>query len=400
MRELSKIIEEELFKKTIFKDESKLSADYVPQNLVHRENEIRQLLNYLRCMIDAPGNITQKVLIVGPVGTGKTATSKLFGLSFSDAARRRNIKLKYVHVNCHKDRTPFLILMKIVKTLIDGFPDRGLSTQELLNIVCDRLEEEDEYLLITLDEVDYFIRVGGESSLYDLLRASEEYLNKKQRMSFILIARDQFFIPLLDRSTQSVLMSNIIRFKPYTAEQLRDILMERVKEAFYENTVSSEVIWSIAEIAAKTGDARYALELLWRAAKTADMEGRRVVTIDDVRIAASMIHPSIRGEDIDALSKHEKLVLLAITRCLRKTDQQYVNIGEVEKMYKMICEEYHVEARAHTKIWEYIQNLKNAGLIYTRVINTEPKGRTTQISLVETPLEFLEKELLKRLEGG
>jgi Cdc6-like AAA superfamily ATPase len=77
-----------------------------------------------------------------------------------------------------------------------------------------------------------------------------------------------------------------------------------------------------------------------------------------------------------------------------------VNIGEVEKMYKMICEEYHVEARAHTKIWEYIQNLKNAGLIYTRIMNTEPKGRTTQISLVETPLEFLEKELLKRLEGG
>ncbi|MEM0085250.1 MAG: ORC1-type DNA replication protein [Candidatus Methanomethylicia archaeon] len=395
---MSKIIEEELFKKTIFKDESKLSPDYVPQNLVHRENEIRQLLSYLRCMIDAPGRMSQKVLIIGPVGSGKTATSKLFGLSFSDAAKRRNIKLRYIHINCHKDRTPFLILTKMAKNLIDGFPDRGLSTQELLNIIYEKLEEENEYMLLTLDEVDYFIRIGGETSLYDLLRVSDEYLNKPQRVSFILIARDSSFIPLLDRSTQSVLMQNIIKFKPYTAEQLKDILIERVREAFYENTISSEVIWSIAEIAAKTGDARYALELLWRAAKIAEMEGRKLVSLENVRMATSLMHPSIRGEEIDTLSKHEKLLLLSIVKCLKKYEQQYVSIGEVEKMYKIVCEEYNFEPRAHTKIWESIQNLKNIGLISTKVMNLEPKGRTTQISLPEIPIEILERELLKNLE--
>jgi len=394
---LSKIIEEELFKKTIFKDESKLSPDYVPRNLVHREFEIKQLLNYLRCMIDVPGKMSQKVLMIGPVGSGKTATSKLFGSSFSEAARKRGVNLRYIHINCHKDRTQFLILTKIAKNLIDGFPDRGLSTQELLNIIYEKLNDENEYILLTLDEVDYFIRIGGETSIYDLLRVSDEYLNKPQRISFILIARDASFIPLLDHATQSVLMRNIIRFKPYTAEQLRDILMERVREAFYENVVSNEVICNIAEVSAKTGDARYALELLWRAAKIAEIEGKRTVSLENVRMAISMIHPNVREEEMNALSKHEKLLLLSIVKCLKKNEQQYVSIGEVEKMYKIICEEYNVEPRAHTKIWEYIQNLRNIGLIYTKITNLEPKGRTTKISLPEIPIEILEKELLKRL---
>ncbi|MEM3393959.1 MAG: hypothetical protein QXY79_02830, partial [Candidatus Methanomethylicia archaeon] len=97
-------------------------------------------------------------------------------------------------------------------------------------------------------------------------------------------------------------------------------------------------------------------------------------------------------------SKHEKLLLLSIVKCLKKYEQQYVSIGEVEKMYKIVCEEYNFEPRAHTKIWESIQNLKNIGLISTKVMNLEPKGRTTQISLPEIPIEILERELLKNLE--
>ncbi|MCS7097018.1 MAG: ORC1-type DNA replication protein [Candidatus Methanomethylicia archaeon] len=396
---MSKIIEEELFKRTkrIIKDESKLSPDYVPQNLVHRENEIRQLSNYFRHVIDVPGKVSQKVLIIGPVGTGKTATSKLFGLTLSDIVKRTGIKLRYVHVNCHKNRTLFFILTRIAKSLIEGFPDRGLSTQELLNIIYDKLEEEDEYLLLTLDEIDYLIKVGCESSFYDLLRISDEYVNRPQRMNFILIARDQSFLPLLDHSTQSVLMKNIIRFKPYIAEQLRDILIERVKESFHENTISHEVIWNIAEIAAKRGDARYALEILWRAAKIAEMEGKNTVSFENVRMAASMTYLGICNEEIDSLSDHEKLLLLSIVKCLKKCEQEYVNIGEVEKTYKLLCEEYNVEPRGHTKVWEYIQNLKNIGLIATRVCTIEPKGRTTQISLMEIPAEILEKELIKRI---
>lgn len=396
---MSKIIEEELLKRTIFKDESKLSPDYVPLNLVHRDNEIRQLSSFFRCMVDVPGKISQKVLMIGPVGSGKTATAKLFGLKFSEIAKRRNIRIHYTHINCHKDRTLFSILIKVIKNLIEGFPDRGLSTQELLNIVYNRLEEENEYLLITLDEVDYFIRVGGESSLYDLIRVSDEYLNIPQRISFILIAREHSFIPLLDRSTQSVLMRNILRFNPYTVEQLRDILLERVKEAFYENTVGNDITNMIAEISAKTGDARYALEILWRAAKIAEGEGKRSVSLENVRMAASTMHPSIREEEINTLSIHEKILLLSLIKTMKRMEQQYVSIGDVERTYKLLCEEYKLDPRAHTKIWEYIQNLRNLGLITTKIINLEPKGRTTQITLMEMPIEVLEREIVKKIDG-
>ena len=360
---MSKIIEEELTKTTIFKDESKLSIDYVPEHLPHREEEIKKLLSYLRCMIEKPGGMSQKILIIGQVGTGKTATSKLFGKSFTEAAEKRNTKISYIHINCHKNRTLFTILRKIIKEIIKNFPERGLSAQELYNVIRIKLEEEDRYLLLTLDEIDYFIRVGGEESLYDLIRMSDELLNQPQRISFIFIARDQTFLPLLDKSTKSVLMHNIIRFKPYTTDQLKDILKERIKEAFYEETINDEAINTIAEIAAESGDARYALEILWRTAKIAEQEGKKKIELKHIRKAASTIHPTIREEDLRNLTKHEKLLIIAIARTLRNREEKYITIGEAEETYKIICEEHNIKPRGHTKTWEAIQNLKNIGLI-------------------------------------
>ena len=135
MKILSKIIEDELSKPSIFKDESKLSIDYVPSNLPHREKELKILANYFKFMIENPGGLCQKVLIIGPVGTGKTATSKLFGKVFSQNAKKRKIRLEYIHVNCHKDRTLYMVLNRIIRKSIPTFPERGLSAHELFHVL-------------------------------------------------------------------------------------------------------------------------------------------------------------------------------------------------------------------------------------------------------------------------
>ncbi|MCS7386311.1 MAG: ORC1-type DNA replication protein [archaeon GB-1867-005] len=391
---MSEVIERALAKPSIFKDESKLSIDYVPENLPHREDELETLTSYFRFMIEKPGGLCQKVLIVGPVGTGKTATSKLFGKVFSNLAEKKGVKLKYFHVNCHKDRTLYMVLKRVIKGLMPNFPERGLSAQEMLQAIWDYLESEDSYALLTLDELDYFIRTAGETALYDLIRMSDELLNLPQRFSFIFIARSQVFLPALDKSTRSTLMHNIIRFKPYTASQLKDILKARVEEAFFEGAISDEIISIIADIASETGDARYALELLWRAAKYAEVEESRRVKLEHVRKAASDMHPFMRVEVLENLLLHEKILLLAIARTLKTADTAYVTMGEIEETYKLICEELNERPRKHTQLWEYVQNLKNLGLIKANVTNVKRKGRSTKIGLVEVPIETIEKEVL------
>jgi len=49
-------------------------------------------------------------------------------------------------------------------------------------------------------------------------------LNRKQRMSLILITRNLDFITGLDKSVQSTLLHNVVRFDKYSVEQLYDII--------------------------------------------------------------------------------------------------------------------------------------------------------------------------------
>ncbi|NHV45043.1 MAG: hypothetical protein HA493_00150, partial [Candidatus Verstraetearchaeota archaeon] len=194
----------------------------------------------------------------------------------------------------------------------------------------------------------------------------------------------------IDKSIQSTLLHNIIKFDPYTSNQLYDIIKLRSKEALKEGVIDDDTLNMIAEIAASRGDARYALELLWRAGKYADADGSNKILPEHVRKAQSDVFP-FPVNIILELSLHEKLLLLSIASILKKSKSTHTNMGEVESVYNMICENKKIEPRKHTQLWEYLQNLKNIGIIQTKVINT--KGRTTIINLTGIPAEKLESIL-------
>lgn len=87
------------------------------------------------------------------------------------------------------------------------------------------------------------------------------------------IAREKGFLRSLDPTTQSSFMHNVLTLDRYTAPQLVDILKQRVPEAFKVGAVDEDTMTLIADIASRWGDARLALELLWRAGMAADGEG-------------------------------------------------------------------------------------------------------------------------------
>jgi cell division control protein 6 len=123
-----------------------------------------------------------------------------------------------------------------------------------------------------------------------------------------------------------------------------------------------------------------------------------VIIPDYVRQAKADIHPEIRKEVIIALPQQHKLLLLAISRQLRETRAAYVTIGEVEEMYRTVCEEYDEESRAHTQVWEWVQDLNAQDLIQTRRSSTGQRGQTTLIGLSDVPAEMLEESLLDMLD--
>ncbi len=396
-------IEDELSRKSVFKSEHYLSIDFVPETLPHRETELRTLAQSFKALITSPGQTSQKFIIEGPVGTGKTAVTKRFAEQMVLAARRpgRDIRFHKIHINCRVNKSAYLVYLKILREFKPEFPRRGHSPEELLQLIVEVLESEDRYLLLILDELDYFIKQKGGDILYNLTRLMDDQLNAQQRLSIIGVGRRiQLDEELFDSSTLSTLQRNIIRFERYNAEQLADILDDRIRMAFEEGAVMPETLQLICEMAAERGDARYAIELLWRAGKQADSVGSSKIIPDYARKAKADTHPELRTEILDALPKQNRLLLLATARKLKEVRSAYVTIGEVEDMYRSVCEEYNHEPRAHTQVWEWVQDLNAHGVIDTKRSSVGQRGQTTMIGISDVPAEILEQYLLNSLKRG
>ncbi|MEM0374666.1 MAG: ORC1-type DNA replication protein, partial [Sulfolobales archaeon] len=256
---------EEIFKaSSVFKDKSKLSPDYIPANLPHRENKIREIGLAFREVILNPGKISARVVIAGRTGTGKTAVAKVFGLKFTEIAKSRGIRVEYIHLNCHRDRTLYLLISEAAIQLKLPIPFRGLSSHEILKAIHEYLERRNSYLIMTLDEFDYFLDAAPADDIYFLVRIYDELPSLIPRINYIFIVRDLSKIRTLDPIVRDHIARQIIEFPPYNSNELYDILQDRVQLAFNENTVLEDVLRYIADThgydKGGTGNARVAIE--------------------------------------------------------------------------------------------------------------------------------------------
>jgi len=384
----------------VFRDESKLDINYVPQRLPHRDRELRLLTEFFDFMLQFPGKMSQRVLVVGEVGTGKTALSQRFGTDMVREAANLGTNLRYIHVNCREYHGSFfLILQHAVAVFHPNFPKRGYSAEELIRILMQILDDENAYAILTLDEFDSLISREGSDAVYQLTRSQEARQNKPQRLSLICILRDISVIDQLDASTRSTLQSNIIDLAEYSKRQLIDILNERVVTAFKPLAVLEETVDVIAELAhSENGSARFGIELLWRAGKYANAENSDSVTAESVRKAVSSIVPAAKKSDLAYLSMHEKLFLLGVARLFKDGHKARVSLAEAEQVYLIACEELNTKPHSHTQLWKYLQNLSGMGIVKTEVSTTGPKGRSTLVYLPRIPANDLERELWALLQ--
>lgn len=374
----------------IFKAEEKLSPEYIPSKLPHRETELKLLKTFFSGVISGASRISTRVIITGSVGTGKSALVKLFGSRAVEEARRSGVDLRFLYVNCRISKSTFLILLRIVEQLRARISTRGFSNEELFHKILNYLEIKDAYAIVALDEVDLLIS-RHEDVLYLLSRIGEER-EMVPRISTILVTRNPEIFEMLDESTRSSLLGNVIHLSEYDSSQLYDILKFRAEEALISGALMEESLRLIADLAGERGDARYALDILWRAGKYAEAENVPVITPEHVRKASASVYPAIRREHLEFLSPHEQLILLALTRGLQR-GQAYVTAGDLYRNYQLICEEYSTEPRAYTRFWEYLQRLDDLGIVRIKVRSEGAKGRRSYISLPGIPASILQAEL-------
>jgi len=386
---------------SVFKDESKLDINYVPSSLPHREQQLNFLNHFFRFAVESPGRMAQRVLIMGKIGTGKTVLSQRFGINIMREAKEKGINLHYVHINCRECKgSPFQILQRTILEFYPHFPRRGYSAEDILKMLMDVLDEQNAYLILAMDELDALIRSAGSDPIYGLTRVQEGRLGAPQRLSLLCILRQPEYLDMLDPSTRSTLQRNLIQLEEYSANQLKDILSDRIALAFRSGTVSEQTLGFVADSAASEGgDARYAIELLWRAGKYADASESPMILPEHVRKAAVSIYPVVRKDMISSLGLHEKLFLLGVARHLKQTGNAYLSMGDAEEAYGVVCEEHNEKRRGHTQLWKYVKELTALGIIETEISSIGQRGKTTLIGLPKVPAIDLERELSDMLHA-
>ncbi len=373
---------------SVFKDRAKVSFDYVPEKLPHREAQVQRLFSIFRPVGDS--GIPANAFLYGSVGTGKTHTAKRFCEEFRRYANEHGRGLDHVHVNCRQKMGDDAVLLHILKHFDARFPDRGFSIPEKLDSLRKWIEKQKVHLIVILDEVDVLLKKSGSEIVYTFSRFGEEA--GRGNLSMILISQRRDAIDLLDAAAMSTFRrTNAVEFPKYTREELEDILRIRVDLAFHPGSVDGSVVDLISDVASEYGDARYAIDLLERAGALADEEFSGEVTPEDVRGAKASVTPSDLPDRLKELDVPQKLALLGIARKIRK--KTYIPTGDAEEAYALACEEYREKRRAHTQFWKYIQDLDALGLIDAKRSGEGMVGKTTMISLPGIPAKLLIESL-------
>ncbi len=386
---IDELIKTRLRKKSrIFRDKEILHPEYIPENLPHRNREIKKLAEIL--IVALKGERPSNVLIYGLTGTGKTAVTKYVVKHLVEKASSLNVKLEYAYVNTRKVDTTYRVLASIASSLGLRIPMTGIAISEVYRRYVNALENWSGLHIVVLDEIDYYVKKEGDDLLYKLVRINEEL--SRSRVVIIGITNDINFVETLDPRIRSSLGEEEIVFPPYNAEQLFDILKERAERAFHKGVIGHDVLSYCAALAAREhGDARRALDLLRIAGEIAEREDADRVTIDHVKKAVIELEEGRIYQTVSTLPLHAKLVLQAIIEIVREKGSGIT--GEVYNKYVDIVVDMGYEPLTQRRVSEIINQLDMIGLVNAVVVNRGRYGKTKVIRISRDILDILEKAL-------
>jgi cell division control protein 6 len=361
----------------IFKDRGVLRHDYLPSRLPHREEQIRLLgekvapvLKKERC---------SNIFIYGKTGTGKTAVAKYVLSHLEVKAKEYGAPVKFCYVNCRMAGSGYRVFASLCQNIGVSVPFTGLSVGEVFDRFRAALDASKVILIVVLDEIDALVKARGDGLLYELTRINETL--RQSKLSLIGISNDLRLKEFFDPRVFSSLSEEEIVFRPYDANELRNILFERAQLAFNENALDDSALSLCAALAAaEHGDARRALDLLRVSGEVAERVRANVVTEEHVREAEKHIEHNRVVEALKDLTLHSKLVILSLYHLDRAGVNSAIT-GEIYEVYGEFCGEVGMAPLTQRRLGTLVNELDAMGLLNARVISMGRYGRTKKIRL-------------------
>ena len=396
----------------IFRDMSILSPHYVPEELPHREMEIKEVTRVIAPIIrnEKPSNL----FIYGTTGTGKTCVARYVLRKLEEFVRnpeknQNNVRVGVVYMNCKVRNSKYQVLLKTLEddalnndglknTPLEGRQDRnlkGMDPADLYDRLHTVVESNSLNLIIVLDELD-MITKGLNDLMYILTRINDEL--QSGHVSVMGMSNDMRVKKKLDPRSKSTLCEEERIFKPYNAIQLKSILKQRINAGFQADSMDDSAISLIAAFAAQDGDARYALRLLQKAGEITENSNKEKVITDHVERAKRAVEDDIMAEAVSTLPEHQQIVMYSIAS-LASNGGMYKRLsaietgdlftGEVYEAYENNCRALEKNPRTIRQFSQYLNELEMLGFITMRASGKGVRGTTRLIRLGYPPNDIM-----------
>jgi cell division control protein 6 len=374
----------------MFIDREAMRHTFIPSELPHRVKEINDIASV---MVPAlKGETPSNIFIYGKTGTGKTAVTKFVGKQLINKGKETGKEVNFIYINCEIVDTQYRLLQNITNHFINEWSERipftGWPTDEVYSKLIKMIDNNGGVTVIILDEVD---KLKGDEALYNLSRINSSL--KKAKVSIVGISNDLRFTEILDPRVRSSLGEENMIFPPYDADEIKDILKQRVDIALKPNSLDDDVIPLCSAIAAQEhGDARRALDLLRISAELAERVNSKKITKKFVKSAQNKIEVDRILEVVRTLPSHSKTILLSIL--LQEQNNKKIGMlnaittGEVYDVYKDLCKKMRVDSLTQRRVADLISELDMLGIITARVISKGRYGRTREINISSSTEEI------------
>ncbi|MBI4140275.1 AAA family ATPase [Candidatus Woesearchaeota archaeon] len=333
---------------SLFKNEDALDLDFVPKLLPYREAQQHHVANCIKPLMQ--GRNGRNVFICGAPGIGKTAAVRWVLRDLEETTD----EVIPIYVNCWQKNTTYKIMMDLCAQLDFKFT-QNKNTEELFDVVKNIVNKKT--VVFVFDEVD---KVEETDFLYAIL-------NDVLRKTVILITNYKSWLENIEDRVKSRLIAEILEFKPYSGEETKEILKQRVGYAFVPGAWDSDAFNAILSHAAESKDIRTGLFLLRESGLCAEEKSSKRILMEHAQSAVEKVTEFSRHNKEDLPDEAKGILSLVSQHSGKK-------IGDLFDLYKKTDQSMNYKT-----FQRRIEKLTLGGFVNTEKI-TDRKGNTTIVS--------------------
>ncbi|XP_051044383.1 origin recognition complex subunit 1 [Phodopus roborovskii] len=314
----------------------RLHVSAVPDSLPCREQEFQDIYSFVESkLLDGTGGC---MYISGVPGTGKTATVHEVIRCLQQAAQTNDVPpFEYVEVNGMKLTEPHQVYVQILQKLTGQKATANHAAELLGKRFCSRGSPQEETTVLLVDELD-LLWTYKQDVMYNLF----DWPTHKGARLVVLAIANTMDLPerIMMNRVSSRLGLTRMSFQPYSHNQLKEILVSRLKhlKAFEDDAIQLVA----RKVAALSGDARRCLDICRRATEICELSHNRddslgLVTVAHLMEAIDEMFSSSYISAIKNCSLLEQGFLRAIIAEFRRSGLEEATFQQIYSQHVALC---------------------------------------------------------------